>query len=830
MKSKKLFAILTLVVFMMTLLPMAAFATSVSAPTVVLSNTVAAATPATVTVNFTATNGIAGGDTITLVLPAGMIAAGNPATMTATVNANAAASVAATTATNTVVVTNGATAIAAGTAVTLVISTTGANELVNPAAGAKTITVATTADTTATTSNTFYTTGAANRLTSSIVIDKDTVVADGSDFVKVTVNVSDNAGRPVNGQNVQIETDRDAETFEKYDTAIATQTLTSVDGVVKFQVKATVGGDVKLGVGFGTVLQLDTYLKDTTTSPATPQLVGSYQTIHFTSAAVGGVALATAPSVVADGLTQMLVVATVTTAGGSPVKDEAVTFSVNKTGLSFDKTSYTTDAFGNVTAKVTSTKSGDFEITAKASSKSASKTYTFTASTTAYNIELTKSPSTPVANTITSSNVIKLKVTDINGNRIKTGAPIAISTETKPAGGASGLALNATNTDTNGDWQYDVTPTVAGTYKVRFKLANGKFVDVTFESKKQGDITSITVSYDQPSLAINPNAFAVSAGGATVKRIDAAGVSATVILADASIQFSSSNPAKATVANTGIVTAATKDSKDAGVVVITVIDTLNNLVATTNYTLTGIPVSFKATAPADAVQKDTSAAVAIQFIDTNGTNVALNALPLSTTYTVVSKPAGAGVNVSYAGDAATKLRDTGATTVNISSTVAGDVVVQLRIQDGAGTWFYTPVTVKVGEPKVVVGAKAVTMFIGATGFVQDGTAKVNDVAPFIQDGRTFVAVRPIADAFGAEIGWNEATQTVTLTRSDMTLTIVIGSNTITKVAGGVTSTSTADVAAFIKDGRTVLPFRAVGEAFGATVSYDAATQAVSFAQ
>jgi hypothetical protein len=122
------------------------------------------------------------------------------------------------------------------------------------------------------------------------------------------------------------------------------------------------------------------------------------------------------------------------------------------------------------------------------------------------------------------------------------------------------------------------------------------------------------------------------------------------------------------------------------------------------------------------------------------------------------------------------------------------------------------------------------MFIGATGFTKDGAPGVTDVAPFIQDGRTFVAVRPVADAFGAEIGWDEATQTVTLTRSDITVTIVIGSNTITVVQDGVTSTVTADVAAMIKDGRTVLPFRAVGEAFGATVNYDAATQSVSYQQ
>ncbi len=40
----------------------------------------------------------------------------------------------------------------------------------------------------------------------------------------------------------------------------------------------------------------------------------------------------------------------------------------------------------------------------------------------------------------------------------------------------------------------------------------------------------------------------------------------------------------------------------------------------------------------------------------------------------------------------------------------------------------------------------------------------------------------------------------------------------------------ADVPAFIEDGRTVLPFRAVGNAFGATVDYDEVTQSVTYTQ
>lgn len=129
------------------------------------------------------------------------------------------------------------------------------------------------------------------------------------------------------------------------------------------------------------------------------------------------------------------------------------------------------------------------------------------------------------------------------------------------------------------------------------------------------------------------------------------------------------------------------------------------------------------------------------------------------------------------------------------------------------------------------GAKNVTMFIGLKSYSQDGVSKISDVAPFIKDGRTFVAVRPLGEAFGAEVDWDAATQTVTMTRTDLELTIVIGQSRITKIQNGITTYITADVPAFITDeGRTVLPFRAVGDAFGAAVAYDAATNSVSYRQ
>lgn len=144
--------------------------------------------------------------------------------------------------------------------------------------------------------------------------------------------------------------------------------------------------------------------------------------------------------------------------------------------------------------------------------------------------------------------------------------------------------------------------------------------------------------------------------------------------------------------------------------------------------------------------------------------------------------------------------------------------------------------VRVAPPAVEYGAQNVVMLIGETRYAADCKLGSLDVAPFIENGRTFVPVRFIAEAFGAEADWepkHAVVEVVTLTREDVTITIGIGSKSIEVDRDGVVTTVESDVAAFIRDGRTVLPFRVIAEAFGAKVDYgpkDAAVKWVSFEQ
>lgn len=124
--------------------------------------------------------------------------------------------------------------------------------------------------------------------------------------------------------------------------------------------------------------------------------------------------------------------------------------------------------------------------------------------------------------------------------------------------------------------------------------------------------------------------------------------------------------------------------------------------------------------------------------------------------------------------------------------------------------------------------KSVVFALGAKEyFVNNQTPGVRmDVAPFIENGRTFVPVRFLSNALGVvddNIGWDEKARLVTLAEPGFPkVELVIGSRTIESNG----QPKQMDVAPVIKDRRTFLPARFVAEALGYQVDWDAANQVV----
>ena len=105
----------------------------------------------------------------------------------------------------------------------------------------------------------------------------------------------------------------------------------------------------------------------------------------------------------------------------------------------------------------------------------------------------------------------------------------------------------------------------------------------------------------------------------------------------------------------------------------------------------------------------------------------------------------------------------------------------------------------------------------------DGKALSFDVAPIIENDRTLVPLRAIFEAMGAEVMWDEATRTVISAKGETSVVFQID-NASMFVNG---EEKTLDVPAKIKDDRTLIPLRAVSEAYGCGVDWDGATYTVT---
>lgn len=92
----------------------------------------------------------------------------------------------------------------------------------------------------------------------------------------------------------------------------------------------------------------------------------------------------------------------------------------------------------------------------------------------------------------------------------------------------------------------------------------------------------------------------------------------------------------------------------------------------------------------------------------------------------------------------------------------------------------------------------------------------SDVEPQIIEGRTMVPVRAIFEGVGAAVEWNAEDKTITGTKGNTTIVMVIGEKSMTVNGENINM----DGAAMIIDARTYAPARYVAEAFDYDVSWN----------
>ncbi len=97
-----------------------------------------------------------------------------------------------------------------------------------------------------------------------------------------------------------------------------------------------------------------------------------------------------------------------------------------------------------------------------------------------------------------------------------------------------------------------------------------------------------------------------------------------------------------------------------------------------------------------------------------------------------------------------------------------------------------------------------------------------EVSPLIMDGRTMVPVRVIFEAVGADIDFNAETKTITATKDNKTVKMVVGEKTAIVNNKRVEM----DASAVIVNGRTLAPARFVAESFGYKVQWNSENKTV----
>jgi len=105
--------------------------------------------------------------------------------------------------------------------------------------------------------------------------------------------------------------------------------------------------------------------------------------------------------------------------------------------------------------------------------------------------------------------------------------------------------------------------------------------------------------------------------------------------------------------------------------------------------------------------------------------------------------------------------------------------------------------------------------IGSPDFTHNGTPQQAESAPFISNGRTMVPLRIIAEALGAEVGWDGVTRTVIIAAQGKTINLAVDAPLPDNMG-----TPT------IVNGITFVPVRYVSETLGASVRWDDENNAV----
>ncbi len=574
-------------------------------------------------------------------------------------------------------------------------------------------------------------------------------------------------------------------------------------------------------------------------------LVDNYRTDVTVDGSVKGSALANGGKTTSVSVTSNAVSAKETTvkfyevkADGSfskAISGKNVSITTNSANVQVSDESLTTNALGNITFDITGSAAGDYQIYVTCGNYEITIPVSVGATSAAY-ITTDKAPEAPIAlNETDLKDKVQFAITDINGNDMNgsfDGATFANTSNTstnadyvkfvtKPAASRlknSALSLSWDGTkkvyylDLNGN-----ALDAEGTYEVRVALNNGNYATVTFEVKEFQRPVKLELTYKQEAIELGGTAVIddlqyVDANGTTKKATDAK-------LAASGYAISTFYTAKTTSNEKGDIVVKSDEKYIGSEITVSAVSERYNLVATAKIKVTADAAELAFASKTGEVNVNNK--IDVQIVDAEGNKVApTNVTNAEISYVILDKPEGALVSATTV--KSSDLADKGTFTMALTSNKIGNVAVQAIAKVTIKAENNNDANVEVvkyytGTQIFAIGTGSagdvVVMSIGSHEIVVNDKTATIDAAPMIQNDRTFVPFRALAEAFGAEVAYDEATQAVTAKLNGVEVVMTIGSATYT-VNG---AEKTADVAPFINGSRTMVPVRFAAEAFGIKV-------------
>ena len=482
-----------------------------------------------------------------------------------------------------------------------------------------------------------------------------------------------------------------------------------------------------------------------------------------------------------------------------------------------DKT-VTTDNSGSVEVEFTATAQGDYSIFVNADGNE----ITVPVTTTSSNVDkmvVTKTPKAPIATetvegTWTVEDDVHIEFRDTNGSLLKsvtqkfvTGDKDYIKVVEKPAK-AKIEAKDLKIVQVAGKDYYTIQGTknlVPGKYVFRFATDNGKTVDVSFEVADFGTAKSLKLEYDTETVSLGQRVNKPS-----VKFVDEKGVTKDAKLSN--VNFGYTGYAVDGRLNADGSFTVKNDEKYIGTkITVTAVAERQNLVAIADLTVAQDGRSLKFATTSGVMNSNNQ--VDFQIVDGAGKTVSIGTVKSVNAIILASSNKDAKVSATFSSGDVDAAKGTGKLFVTSDKPTTAEI--QVFIRDNENKYYASTLNYTFSE----TGANAninrfVVMSIGSN-MANVNNANVSlEAAPVIKSNRTFVPLRVIAEAFGAEVGYDEKTKKVTVKNEGKTLELTQDDKKLMIND----KEKMMDVAPFISNARVMVPVRFVAEELGFKVT------------